>query len=337
VSITLAEEVIMDRKKIVVGYDGTPSSAAALADLKRAGLPRDTDCIVVTLQGGWVSAEEERTALRDALSLHEVGNGDVAIAALATAPAPPRAHGIELMHEAIATSQEGARALQDAFPEWTVRTQVRADGAIWGLLDVVQETNADLVVVGTHERSLVGRLILGSVCQAMLRDAPCSVRIARAPVTDHPAALRVIAALDGSREAGAMLRELARRDWPAGSAVHLVSAYNPVFEAGTMYWGMSVTPDDVVDEEMQAAFAQIETARTLLGPTGVVVTQSVRLDEPVSMLLDEALRWGADTIFLGARGHRAIERALLGSVSASVARRAHCSVEVIRPWKVVEQ
>jgi nucleotide-binding universal stress UspA family protein len=48
------------------------------------------------------------------------------------------------------------------------------------------------------------------------------------------------------------------------------------------------------------------------------------------VLLNEAEAWHADCVFLGAKGISRIERFLLGSVSSSVAARAHCSVEVIR-------
>ena len=50
----------------------------------------------------------------------------------------------------------------------------------------------------------------------------------------------------------------------------------------------------------------------------------------VRVIIREAERWSADCIFVGAKGQSAIERFLLGSVSASVAARAPCSVEVVR-------
>jgi nucleotide-binding universal stress UspA family protein len=48
------------------------------------------------------------------------------------------------------------------------------------------------------------------------------------------------------------------------------------------------------------------------------------------VLITEAEDWDADCIFVGAKGMRGIERLLIGSVSAAVAARAHCSVEVVR-------
>ena len=46
------------------------------------------------------------------------------------------------------------------------------------------------------------------------------------------------------------------------------------------------------------------------------------------------LKIGASCIFVGAKGLRSVERFLTGSVSASVAARAHCSVELVRTWQV---
>ena len=39
--------------------------------------------------------------------------------------------------------------------------------------------SADLVVVGTHGRSRVGRLVLGSVSDHVVRHAPCPILIVR--------------------------------------------------------------------------------------------------------------------------------------------------------------
>jgi nucleotide-binding universal stress UspA family protein len=56
----------------------------------------------------------------------------------------------------------------------------------------------------------------------------------------------------------------------------------------------------------------------------------IRRGNPADQILEEADSWGADCIFIGAKGTRGIERLLLGSVSSAVSARAHCSVEVSR-------
>jgi len=52
------------------------------------------------------------------------------------------------------------------------------------IIDAAAEWNADLIVVGSHGRSAVPRLLLGSVAEFVARNAGCSVEIVRARVKD---------------------------------------------------------------------------------------------------------------------------------------------------------
>ena len=49
------------------------------------------------------------------------------------------------------------------------------------IVEVAQETGADLIVMGTHGRTGLGRLLLGSVAEQVLRSAPCPVLTLKAP------------------------------------------------------------------------------------------------------------------------------------------------------------
>ena len=64
------------------------------------------------------------------------------------------------------------------------------------------------------------------------------------------------------------------------------------------------------------------------------VSTESREGDPKCELVEAAEEWGADCIFVGSIGFgNPFERFVLGSVSAAVAARAHCSVEVFRPRK----
>jgi len=70
------------------------------------------------------------------------------------------------------------------------------------------------------------------------------------------------------------------------------------------------------------------------GVVGTEFRQShphVERRRPKNELPRVAEEWGADCIFVGSTGFsNRFERFVLGSVSAAVAARAHCSVEVVR-------
>jgi nucleotide-binding universal stress UspA family protein len=89
------------------------------------------------------------------------------------------------------------------------------------------------------------------------------------------------------------------------------------------------TPDN---EEYKLSFARppVESAVEELRGKSLVATPVVVEGDPKQVLVEEAERWAADCIFLGAKGRGRLERLLLGSVSATVAARARCSVEVVR-------
>lgn len=63
---------------------------------------------------------------------------------------------------------------------------------------------------------------------------------------------------------------------------------------------------------------------------GLKVTTRVELGEPVDTLCEQAKNLGADLVVVGARGHSAAERFLLGSVSDRVVHHAPCPVLVVR-------
>jgi len=59
-------------------------------------------------------------------------------------------------------------------------------GAVWkNLAGVISENEIDLIVVGTHGRTGLGKLFLGSVAEDILRHAPCPVLTVGPKVSGH--------------------------------------------------------------------------------------------------------------------------------------------------------
>jgi nucleotide-binding universal stress UspA family protein len=55
------------------------------------------------------------------------------------------------------------------------------------ILRVAKETNSDVIFMGTHGRTGVGRLLMGSVAEQVVRKAPCAVVTVRAPIPQERA------------------------------------------------------------------------------------------------------------------------------------------------------
>lgn len=145
--------------------------------------------------------------------------------------------------------------------------------------------------------------------------------------------MKAMIALDGSPESSLGLDVAAGLSWPAGSTLELLSVQPSDVELyGGPWAGFAASiPDAEVRERLAQEGRQIlEEAATRLSATHLEIATSHPVGRAASVIVERADRRAADLIILGARGHGAIERAVLGSVSAEVVDRAHCSVLVAR-------
>jgi hypothetical protein len=62
-----------------------------------------------------------------------------------------------------------------------VERRVEEGDAVEAILRVAQEVRADLLVMGTHGRTGLGRLLMGSVAEQVVRKAACPVLTVKAP------------------------------------------------------------------------------------------------------------------------------------------------------------
>jgi nucleotide-binding universal stress UspA family protein len=80
-----------------------------------------------------------------------------------------------------------------------------------------------------------------------------------------------------------------------------------------------------------AARMMVEWAERELCAIELNVSVIVEKGDPQRVLIDEAQKWNADSIFVGSRKFDGtFERFWLGSVSTALVTKAHCSVEVVR-------
>lgn len=76
--------------------------------------------------------------------------------------------------------EEVRSTLEEAGVEHEVRQLVRGLDPADDLVNVANEVDADIIVIGLRRRSPVGKLILGSNAQRVLLDAPCPVLAVKA-------------------------------------------------------------------------------------------------------------------------------------------------------------
>ena len=212
-------------------------------------------------------------------------------------------------------------------------THVIQDNPRTGIVDYAGLWGADLIVVGSHGQSAITRFLLGSVAQAVVRHAPCSVEVVRQSIYDRPIdarAMKILLATDGSEFSLVAARSVASRPWPAGSKVKVISIAE-MFTPGIKPWYVDAEIiQSLCDEATTRARDAALRAEKVIGDAGLKVSGSVITGFAKAAIVDEAKEWGAGLIVVGSHGLRGLSRILIGSVAETVAVHAHCSVEVIR-------
>ena len=248
-----------------------------------------------------------------------------------------RAHAAQIVKEAEELAERGSKRVQQIFPGWRVNHEATNGSPAHELLNRSREWKPDLIVVGSHGRTALGRFVLGSVSQKVLTEAQTSVRVARQTTGTGASATRIILGVDGSAGAQQAVRAVAARAWTPGSEVRVVVAED-VLIANSVY-ALIPPVNEFVDEVIRSerteaeriAEEAVKQLRSELDGKSVTVSSAVLTGNPKQVLVRHAEEFGADCIFTGATGFsNPIERFLVGSVSAAVAARAHCSVEVVR-------
>ncbi len=146
--------------------------------------------------------------------------------------------------------------------------------------------------------------------------------------------MKILLAVDGSAFGEEAAREVARRPWPEGSEVKVISAVEPIYVPAVEPWGLPAGYFANLDKIAEGrARAAVEGALRLLtdhGGAPLKVSTARPLGPARQVIVEEAESWGADLIVIGSHGYGFWNRLLLGSVSQAVASHAPCSVEIVK-------
>ncbi len=315
--------------KLLIGYDGSRCSEAALDDLQKAGLPETCEALILSVAEIWLpspSAENKKTA-KDAKVLPESNT------TFNTDKKNDKAFA-----EAETFANHAQKRLQRNFPNWKTSTRSTNGSPACEILRCAADFEPDLIVVGSHGHSAVNHLLMGSISQKVLMQARCSVRVARGRIEVDPFPVRIMIGFDGSDGAKEAVNAVISRCWQGNIEIRLVAATDLIVPTAIGRFTSPVA--DWVNDEMKSVETRIEKLAEKelqkLRDAGFSATLHTFPGNPKQVLVEQAQKWDADCIFIGAAACPSqAERFLLGSTSAAVAERAHCSVEVIRKKTIV--
>ncbi len=304
--------------KLLVAYDGSECADAAIADLARAGLGPTGEAVVLCVAyqeaPAWALVGGEGFQVADLEAMRIRGNE-------------------EEFGRARVIAGRGATQLRKILPEWHVAEETSGGLPASEIVEKAGQWPADLLVIGSHGRTGLSRLLLGGVSHKVLTHAACSVRVGRVRKgreTEDPSQVRglnVLIGYDRSPSAEAAVDAVCERYWPVGTEIRLVMAVDAQLSSTMpIYPAPLAVGSDLIERAEQC----LDDAALKLKDAGLLAIPCAAIDEPRHLLVKDAEKWAADCIFVGSHGMSAIRRLLLGSTSIAVAETAPCPVEVIR-------
>lgn len=310
--------------RVLIAYDGSECADAALDDLTHAGLPEKGEALVMSVAEVWLPPPPPSSY--EIVEMATTAKGPLGLERKYMAAS-------QVVKDADEMAAKVATRFQANFPNWKVKHESVWGSPNWELFSKAEEWKADLIVAGSRGRSALGRLFLGSISQWLLNEARCSVRVARGKLDEPDFPVRLLLALDGSRNAEKALEQIIARNWPAKSEVRVVMVDQPLelTYVGGMAPPLRESVESFNKKERKHSQRVVDAAAKKLKGAGLRAIADVVEGDPKKVLVQVAEEWRADCIFVGATGlTNRLERFLLGSTAAAVAARAHCSVEVVR-------
>lgn len=193
------------------------------------------------------------------------------------------------------------------------------------IIDVSTSIGADLIVTGSRGHHALGRLVLGSVAEGIVRSASCPVLVVRGKLTSWPPT-RLIVGNDGSPEADHATESAVAMASLVGASVLLVRALPKLPGSAEI--------DRNVHNEMMSRLNEVlaRKAEALRSQFNVRLETLATSGNPATVLMDIADA-DPETVLLavGSRGLGRIARLRLGSVSNDVLHAAHGPVLIVPP------
>ncbi|RQG95663.1 ferredoxin Fer [Natrarchaeobius oligotrophus] len=181
------------------------------------------------------------------------------------------------------------------------------------IIDYAGEHGVDVVVMGTHGRTGIGRFLLGSVAEQTLQQSPIPVVTVHEDTAIDFEVADVLVPTDGSEGAEAATEHAIDLVTEVGGTLHALNVTSGGREKES-------SPTDDVRDRGEAAGVEVVTA-----------TRSGRPHEAIAGYTAEA---GIDVVVMGTHGRTGLRRYLLGSVTERTVRFSPVPVVSVKPESV---
>lgn len=196
------------------------------------------------------------------------------------------------------------------------------------IADMARDGDADLVVLGTHGRTGLDRLLLGSTAEEVVKTAPCPVLTVRSTPAG-PGIRHILVPVDFSDYSLEALEYAVQVAKLFGAAVTLLHVLEPS-SYGLDFTLSHAAEEHKVRERLERRLADFAA---LLTSHGLTARHAMDAGAPGESIVAWAQDQQCDLIVMGTHGRRGLSHLVAGSVAQAVLRRAACPVLTMKSPK----
>jgi len=185
----------------------------------------------------------------------------------------------------------------------------RSEEPYQNIVDEAAKNQVDMIIVGTHGRTGLKRLMMGSVTAKVIGHAPCKVMVI--PKDARLTFEKILIATDGS-----VYSELASRE-----------AISIAKHTGSGLIAISIAKKD---ENLPVAKESVDMVREIAERKGIKVEALTLKGEPYEVIVKTAKQKNAGLTVVGSHGRTGAERLLMGSVTERVIGHSGTAILVVR-------
>jgi len=238
---------------------------------------------------------------------------------------------VNLAGEAEAYLKRGAGELQE-------RGLPRISWSVWfekperAIAEAAARNHVDLIAMTTHGRTGLGRLLLGSVAESLVRQAPAPVLLVRGAPAWRPGEItKILVPLDGSELSAEILPVVKRLAGPLDLSIVLLHVVEPTHPAAR--GEVSARLEEMARLRLIDADGYLAKVADSLQAKGLRVRYAVRVGRAVDVIPEYARNEEIGLIAMTTHGRSGLGRLFFGSVAEQVLRTATVPVLV---WKARE-
>jgi len=144
--------------------------------------------------------------------------------------------------------------------------------------------------------------------------------------------MKILLAIDDSLFSQAATKTLLEHYRTQDTEVRVLSVVEPI----SVYISADAFPhyvpqvEEIEKDRGKQATELVNRVARDLRTAGFKASEVVDFGDAKSVIIDNAVKWGADLNVVGSHGLKGLNRFLMGSVSEAVVRHAPCSVEIVR-------